>query len=169
MRKAMIGVFVCLAICTTVGLSPWLALASSTIRAGEILGRSYGLTAGDEGSVVVLDASPIEDIHTGKIHLVVHGGAVVHRGAVADRDGLLAVGVPKTELAPYIWARILSMSGREMLLLGGLLVLVLTIIVLWRRFRLRRRGVAKAKPRSASSVGRQGCGDGRNEAPSRGP
>ncbi|MEM7351165.1 MAG: amidohydrolase family protein, partial [Acidobacteriota bacterium] len=58
-----------------VGLSPWQALASSTTEAGEFLGQSYGLAAGDEGSLVVLDASPIEDIrNTESIHLVIHRG-----------------------------------------------------------------------------------------------
>ncbi len=116
------------------GSSPWQALASATTSAGELLGRSYGLDAGDEGSVVVLDASPIEDIrNTEKIHLV------IHRGTVVDRDALLAVGVPKAELARYAWARVLSLTGRETLLLAGLLAALTAAVAAWRRFRRRRR------------------------------
>lgn len=119
------------------GLSPWQALASSTTSAGEFLGRAYGLAAGDEGSVVVLDASPIQDIrNTEKIHLV------IHRGAVVDRGALLAAGVPKTELARYAWARFLSMTGREMLLFASLLTLMIAAVALWRRFRRRRRALS---------------------------
>ena len=71
------------------GLSPWQVLASASVAAGELVGRSYGLDPGDEGTFVVLDASPIEDIrNTRKIHRVVHHGEVV------DRAGLLSVPDP---------------------------------------------------------------------------
>jgi type II secretory pathway component PulM len=87
--------------------------------------------------VVVLDASPIEEIrNTEAIHLVVHHGQVV------DRDALLAAGAPRTELLPYVWARTLAMNGRERLILGGVLVLlaaVVALVVIWRRRRIRRR------------------------------
>lgn len=67
------------------GLTPWQALAAATVNAGDFLGRGWGLEPGDEGTVVVLDASPLEDIRsTAEIH------AVVHHGVLVDRDGLLA-------------------------------------------------------------------------------
>jgi imidazolonepropionase-like amidohydrolase len=63
------------------GLTPWEALRASTIDAGEFLGRAYGDGPGDQGDVVVLDASPIEDIaNTQKILMVVMRGKVVFRG-----------------------------------------------------------------------------------------
>ena len=66
------------------GLSPWEALAASTVNAGEFLGRDWGLAAGDEANLVVLDASPIDDIrNTREIF------AVVHYGEIVDRQGLL--------------------------------------------------------------------------------
>ncbi len=66
------------------GLSPWQALASATVNAGELLGRGWGLESGDEGSVLVLGASPIEDIgNTETIEVV------IQRGIVVDRDRLL--------------------------------------------------------------------------------
>ncbi len=69
------------------GLSPWQALAASTTVAGEFLDRKYGLREGDVASLVVLDASPVEDVrNTQKVHKVVHHGVVI------DREGLLAKG-----------------------------------------------------------------------------
>lgn len=66
------------------GLSPWQALAAATTKAGEFLGRSYGVNAGDEANLVVLEASPIADIHnTQQIFRVIHHGRLV------DREGLL--------------------------------------------------------------------------------
>jgi adenine deaminase len=61
------------------GLSPWDALAAATINAGELLGLKFGIEAGAEGNVVVLNASPIADIwNTTKIHQVIHHGVVIH-------------------------------------------------------------------------------------------
>ena len=66
------------------GLSPWEALRASTTRAGELLGRSWGFAEGDEGSVVVLEASPLDDItNTQRIW------AVVHHGTRVDREELI--------------------------------------------------------------------------------
>lgn len=62
------------------GLSPWEALAASTTSAGEFLGRGYGVSSGDQADLVVLDASPIEDIgNTQRIALVLMRGRVVFR------------------------------------------------------------------------------------------
>ena len=69
------------------GLTPWQALAASTTEAGVFLGRSFGVRPGDEANLVVLDASPLDDIrNTQRIALVIHHGAIV------DREGLLAPG-----------------------------------------------------------------------------
>ncbi|MDX1384660.1 MAG: amidohydrolase, partial [Thermoanaerobaculia bacterium] len=68
------------------GLTPWQALAAATTDAGAFLGRSWGLAVGDEGSVVLLEASPIADIrNTERIHAVVHHGVVIDREALLDR------------------------------------------------------------------------------------
>ncbi|HJU90558.1 MAG TPA: amidohydrolase family protein [Gemmatimonadaceae bacterium] len=62
------------------GLSPWEALAASTTSAGEFLGRRYGVGVGDQADLVVLDASPIENIaNTQTVGLVVMRGKVVFR------------------------------------------------------------------------------------------
>ncbi len=67
------------------GLSPWDALAGATTRAGEFLGRSFGVNPGDVANLVVLEASPIDDItSTQRIAMVIHHGVVV------DREELLA-------------------------------------------------------------------------------
>lgn len=66
------------------GLSPWQALAASTTDAGAFLGREYGVTKGSEANLVVLDASPLDDIrNTQRIAYVIHHGTIV------DRQGLL--------------------------------------------------------------------------------
>jgi imidazolonepropionase-like amidohydrolase len=67
------------------GLTPWQALAASTTKAGEFLGRSWGVRPGDEANLVVLEASPIDDIrNTERIAMV------IQRGQVVDREQLLA-------------------------------------------------------------------------------
>lgn len=66
------------------GLTPWAALAAATTEAGSFLGQSWGVADGDEANLVILDASPIEDIrNTLQIH------QVVHQGRLVDRDALL--------------------------------------------------------------------------------
>jgi imidazolonepropionase-like amidohydrolase len=65
------------------GLSPWDVLATTTINAGRLLGRKWGTDIGDEGTLILLDASPLADIrNTERIH------AVILRGAMVDRDAL---------------------------------------------------------------------------------
>jgi imidazolonepropionase-like amidohydrolase len=60
------------------GLSTWQALSASTTNAGIFLNRKFGVNAGDEANLVILSASPIEDIsNTQKIEYVIHHGAVV--------------------------------------------------------------------------------------------
>lgn len=66
------------------GLSPWDAIAASTLHAGRLLDRRWGMAAGHEGTLLVLDASPVDDIrNTERIH------AVILRGVVVDRAALL--------------------------------------------------------------------------------
>ncbi len=61
------------------GLSPWEALAASTTNAGAFLGRNFGVQEGDAANLVVLDASPIEDIvNTQQINMVIMRGRIVH-------------------------------------------------------------------------------------------
>ena len=60
------------------GLSTWQALAASTTNAGTFLGKRYGVNPGDEANLVILNASPIEDIsNTQKIEFVIHHGRVI--------------------------------------------------------------------------------------------
>ena len=60
------------------GMSTWQALAASTTDAGQFLGKSYGVNIGDEANLVVLTASPIEDItNSQKIAMVIHHGKVI--------------------------------------------------------------------------------------------
>jgi imidazolonepropionase-like amidohydrolase len=62
------------------GLSPWEALAAATTDAGLFLERKFGVQAGDAANLVVLEASPIDDIaNTQRIAIVVARGKVVYR------------------------------------------------------------------------------------------
>jgi imidazolonepropionase-like amidohydrolase len=66
------------------GLTPWQALAASTTNAGRFFKRPWGMKVGDEGTLLVLSASPIDDIaNTEKIR------TVIQRGRVVDRAQLL--------------------------------------------------------------------------------
>jgi imidazolonepropionase-like amidohydrolase len=68
------------------GMSPWDALSATTVNAGRLLERRWGMAAGDEGTLVILDASPLVDIrNTERIH------AVVLRGIVVDRKVLVPI------------------------------------------------------------------------------
>jgi imidazolonepropionase-like amidohydrolase len=61
------------------GVSPWDALAASTTRAGEFLGRKFGVQPGDAANLVVLDASPLDDIaNTQRIAMVMMRGQIVY-------------------------------------------------------------------------------------------
>jgi imidazolonepropionase-like amidohydrolase len=65
------------------GLAPWDALAATTINAGKLLGRKWGMSVGDEGTLVILDASPLDDMrNTERIHAVVFRGVQVDRNAI---------------------------------------------------------------------------------------
>jgi imidazolonepropionase-like amidohydrolase len=65
------------------GLPAWDVLAATTVNAGRLLGRKWGMAIGDEGTLIILDASPLVDIRsTERIH------AVVLRGVKVDRDAI---------------------------------------------------------------------------------
>ena len=66
------------------GLTPWQALASATTTAGEFLGQPLGVQPGSVANLLVLNASPIEDIRNTQDMAL-----VVHRGQIVDRDALL--------------------------------------------------------------------------------
>jgi imidazolonepropionase-like amidohydrolase len=60
------------------GLSNWQVLKAATTEAAAFLGSKQGLARGDEACLVVLDASPLEDIgNTRKIHMVIQHGKVI--------------------------------------------------------------------------------------------
>lgn len=65
------------------GLSPWDALVATTINAGRLLGRKWGMAIGDEGTLLILDGSPLADIrNTERIHTVILRGVKVDRDAI---------------------------------------------------------------------------------------
>jgi imidazolonepropionase-like amidohydrolase len=65
------------------GLTAWEALAATTINAGRLLGRKWGIDAGDEATLIVLDGSPLVDMrNTERLHAVIHRGVVVDRNAI---------------------------------------------------------------------------------------
>ena len=67
------------------GLSNWEALAAATTVPGQFLDAPFGLQPGDRANLLVLDASPIEDIrHTQDIHRVIYHGQVVNRSKLLD-------------------------------------------------------------------------------------
>ncbi len=68
------------------GLSPLQVLQTATTHAGDLLGESWGLAPGDPGSVLVLDASPLETSWRAP-----HIRTVVHHGKVAwERPSMLS-------------------------------------------------------------------------------
>lgn len=66
------------------GVPTWQALRSATVEAGRLLGRDWGLDVGSEGSLLLLDSSPIEDISATQ-----DIDALIHRGRQIDREALL--------------------------------------------------------------------------------
>jgi imidazolonepropionase-like amidohydrolase len=60
------------------GMNTWQALQASTTNAGKFLGKNFGVNAGDEANLVILQDSPINDIkNTQKIAFVIHHGKVI--------------------------------------------------------------------------------------------
>ena len=65
------------------GLSAWAVLRSSTTNAADFLDQPWGVGPGDEATLLVLDASPLDSIgNTKRIY------AVIRDGVVIDREGL---------------------------------------------------------------------------------
>jgi imidazolonepropionase-like amidohydrolase len=65
------------------GLTAWESLAATTINAGRLLGRKWGVNAGDEATLIVLDGSPLADMrNTERLHAVIHRGRVIDRNAI---------------------------------------------------------------------------------------
>ena len=62
------------------GLSAWAVLRASSTNAARFLGHRWGVELGDEATLLVLDASPLESItNTKAIHAVIRAGVVVDR------------------------------------------------------------------------------------------
>ena len=65
------------------GLSPWAVLRSATTDASRFLGHQWGVEPGDQATLVVLDASPLESVaNTRRIHAVIRAGVLVDREAL---------------------------------------------------------------------------------------
>lgn len=63
---------------TRAGLTPWQVLAAATTHAGDFLDKEYGVHKGAQASLVILNASPIDNIeNTQKIEMVIHHGNIV--------------------------------------------------------------------------------------------
>lgn len=62
------------------GLSPWQALTAATTTPGEFFGQPFGVKVGSIANLVVLNASPIENIaNTQNLAMVIHHGKVIKR------------------------------------------------------------------------------------------
>lgn len=67
------------------GMSEWSALRSATTHAARFLDRRWGVVPGDEATLLVLNASPLETIgHTKQIYVVIRNGAVVDRESLRN-------------------------------------------------------------------------------------
>ena len=56
------------------GVSPWAALRAATTDAARFLDRRWGVEPGDEATLLVLEASPVEAIaNTKRVHTVIRG------------------------------------------------------------------------------------------------
>ena len=65
------------------GLTPWAVLRSATTDAARFLDRRWGVEPGDEATLLVLDASPLDAIsNTKRMHAVIQAGVVVDREAL---------------------------------------------------------------------------------------
>jgi imidazolonepropionase-like amidohydrolase len=74
-----------LALLAEAGLSHWEVLAAATTAAGRFLDAPMGLQPGDRANLLVLTASPVEDVrHTQEIHRVIYHGTVVERPPLLD-------------------------------------------------------------------------------------
>ena len=70
------------------GVSEWSALRSATTNPARFLDRRWGVAPGDEATLLVLNASPLEAISNAKqIHLVIQDGVVVDRESLFSAIG----------------------------------------------------------------------------------
>lgn len=60
------------------GIPPWDCLRAATTKAAEFLGVPWGVSAGMPANLLVLDASPVEDLHnTRRIAKIIYRGALL--------------------------------------------------------------------------------------------
>jgi len=84
-----------LVLLTQAGLSTWEALAAATTAPGRFLDAPFGLQPGDRANLLVLNASPIEDIrHTQSVHRVIDHGQIVNRSDLLDEAAMSGPTVP---------------------------------------------------------------------------
>ena len=76
-----------LALLVEAGLTPWQALRDATTDAGAFLGVPVSVRPGDLANLLIISASPIDDIeNTQEIVAVLHDGRVVDREALLNFD-----------------------------------------------------------------------------------
>jgi len=84
-----------LTLLTEAGLSTWDALAAATTAPAQFMEAPLGFQPGDRANLLVLDASPIEDIrHTQNVQ------HVIYRGQIVDRANLLDAAADATPSVP---------------------------------------------------------------------
>jgi imidazolonepropionase-like amidohydrolase len=77
------------------GLSTWQALAAATTIPGEFLKQPFGVRAGSLANLVVLEASPVENItNTQNIAMVIHHGKVVNRDELIKSEAPPSISKP---------------------------------------------------------------------------
>ncbi|MCI0690811.1 CIA30 family protein [candidate division KSB1 bacterium] len=85
------------------GVSIWQALAAATTIPGEFLEQPFGVRAGSVANLVVLNASPVENIsNTQNIAMVIHHGKVVNRD-----DLIKSEAPPSTSQSAQPWTQAL--------------------------------------------------------------
>jgi imidazolonepropionase-like amidohydrolase len=91
-------------IMTQAGLSTWQALAAATTVPGEFLGQPFGVRPGSLANLVVLEASPVENIgNTQKISMVIHHGKLVNRDELLKSEAP----PPSTSKSSQAWKQAL--------------------------------------------------------------
>jgi imidazolonepropionase-like amidohydrolase len=86
------------------GVSTWQALAAATTIPGEFLGQPFGVRAGSVANLVVLTASPVENIgNTQNIAMVIHHGKVVNRGDIIKSEA----SAPSASQSSQVWTQAL--------------------------------------------------------------
>lgn len=84
-----------LVLLTQAGLSNWEALTAATTAPGRFLSAPLGLQKGDRANLLVLPASPLNDIrHTQNVDRVIYHGQVVNRSELLDEATESAPALP---------------------------------------------------------------------------